>query len=258
MKKIAVVCCYNRDDLLESMLEEGLTNQKNVNILRKFYYNMYPSAASAYNQAIQDTPCDYYVFVHQDIKFLQEDFLEKTIECIDSNPEALYGLCGTVKTNNSYETISNTFHGLWNKRIGCRTIDEVVQVQGLDEIFVACHRCVFDKIRFDEKTFDGWHIFVADLCLQAQLVNIPVFVMPFNSQHKNSLEMPNYMMVYKILPDEYFVYLKRLREKYKNRIEEIITPCIVIRTRCFDFWKKYLFIRFVSKYRKLFRKLSMK
>lgn len=258
MEKVSIICCYNRSDILEAMLEKGLENQKGVCIERLFYNNKFSSAAETYNYAYEQATAEYLVFVHQDIKFDQEDFLLRLVEYVKNNQQALFGLCGTRKDGDNYETVSNTFHGFWNRRVGNDLITELVQVEGLDEILIACHRSVLTKIQFDNETFDGWHGFVADLCIQAKLCNINTYVMPLASQHKNALEMPKYIMAYKILPREYFIYLRRLRNKYKGKLDMIATPCATIKTSFLGFWMKFTHMKVKAYLRLFLRKMSLK
>lgn len=257
MEKIAVICCSNNEDILKTMLIPGLDLQKDVLIEKHIYINEFESAAKAYNYAIKNTKAEYLVFVHQDIRFKDEMLLAKLIQNIKTDTNCVFGLCGSKKISTSIETYSNVYHGLQNKFLGTQ-ISEPIEVNGLDEIFVGCHRNIFSRIAFDEINFDGWHLFVEDLCIQAQLNNIKVKVLPYYTEHKNILEMPKYMMVYKLYPDDYFIYLKRIRNKYKNKIDAIVCPCISISTHFISFYKKYIITRCKMNFYRFLRKISMK
>lgn len=257
MKKIAIICCYNNREILDSMLIKGLDIQQDVEIEKIFYYNTFPSAAAAYNAAITESDSEYFVFVHQDIRFDDNKFLYKLIEDIDNNRSAIFGLCGTKIENNRYNTYSNVYHGLQNCNIG-KNIDKVLQVEGLDEIFVAFHRNILKIIKFDENTFDGWHVFVEDLCIQVKLNSIKVYIVPYKSQHKNCIEMPKYMMIYNLFPNDYYKYIIRLRNKYKNEIKQIVCPCIVIETDFFKFWIKIIYKKKKNQFYRWLRRVTMK
>lgn len=256
-KKVAVICCYNREDILASMLEAGLENQVGVDIERLFFYNKFKSAAETFNYAIRKTSAEYLVFVHQDIEFKQKDFLLKVTEEIDNKRDALYGLCGTSLVDERGFVYSNVFHGLWNKTVG-ESIEEKKEVCGLDEIFLACHRMVFERIQFDAKLFDGWHMYVEDICLQAQLAGMKVYVLPLVAQHKNFMEMPKYMTMHGILPEDYFAYVKRIRKKYKGKFDKIASPCIVIELGFFKFYKYFWHLRLYYKFKYICRKISLR
>lgn len=257
METVSVVCCYNNDNILNTMLEESVDRQNNVTVERLYYNGEFKSAAEAYNYAIDHSQSEYLVFVHQDIKFVEDDFLYQMVEIIKKNPDAIYGLCGATIINGSTVTFSNVYHGLQNKNIG-KSINAVTGVQGLDEIFVAFHRDVTKKIQFDPETFDGWHIFVQDICMKAHQLNIPVYVMPLPAQHKNSLEMPRYMMIYNLYPSEYFKYLKRLRNKYCGTQSQIVCPCFTTSTKAIVFWPKVLIKEIKTKLHRWMRIRSMR
>ncbi len=258
MDKVAVICCYNRQDIMDTMLDKSLKNQAGVEVERLYYQNSSDAACKCFNKAIKSTDAEYLVFVHQDIEFLTDDFLLKTVGYIKNEKRAIYGLCGARASDNKTLVVSNCIHGLWNKKIGDIHNDKLEKVFGLDEIFAACHRDVFNEIQFDEENFDGWHVYLADLCVQANLKDIPVYVMPLESQHKNSLEMPKYMMIYNIYPDDYFQYLKMLYKKYKGKVPFICCPCVSFSTTPFKFWRTYNRMRFASSKRRFFRKISLK
>lgn len=43
----------------------------------------------------------------------------------------------------------------------------VGNIQALDGVFIAMRRPVLDRVRFDEVTFDGFHLYDLDFCLSA-------------------------------------------------------------------------------------------
>ena len=109
METVSVVCCYNNDIILNTMLEESVGRQTNVTVERLYYNGEFKSAAEAYNYAIDHSQSDYLVFVHQDIKFVEDDFLYQMVEIIKKNPDAIYGLCGATIINGSTVTFSNVY-----------------------------------------------------------------------------------------------------------------------------------------------------
>ena len=239
------------------MLAKCLCEQTGVTIETIFMRGEYSSAAESFNHAIACAHSDYLVFVHQDIIFTESDFLKNLIIEIDYEKRALYGLCGTefnVNKKNSV-TYSNVFHGLWNKNVG-KPIIQKKRVSGLDEIFLAFHKDLARELRFDDHNLNGWHLYVADLCLSAELLGIPVYVLPLSSQHKGILEMPDYISKYGILPKEFFTQLIKLRNKYKGRISRIVCPCVTINTLPLQFWTNYLSLYVHHRLKKFFRDLS--
>ena len=256
MDTVAVICCYNDQAILDSMLEQGLAIQEGCEIQRVFLCNKFPSAARSYNYAISQCSADYLVFVHQDVRFLKPDFLANVVRAIKENPGCVYGLCGARLEEGKAVTYSNIYHGLLNKNVG-RSIDAPVQVSGLDEVFVAFHRDITKQLAFDEERFDGWHIFLADLCMQARLKNIPIYVLPEPTQHKNTLEMPKYMMIYGLYPKEYYTYLKRICKKYKKTLPDLTVPCFSCKLNDPLLSVRIAYHRFKTACRRKLRKMTM-
>lgn len=255
-EKITVVCAANSRKILEHMLIPSINKQKNVTIDLKIYENQYGSAAETFLHAIEETDSDYICFVHQDLSFTRDDFLFELINNIKKEPDALYGLCGALEHNGNAQVYSCTYHGIQNKNIGQR-FESKLRVRGLDEIFLACHRNVFKMISFDMETFDGWDLYVQDLCMQAEIKGIPVYVLPLENTHKSILEMPEYFNIVGLYPDTFYLYLNRLRNKYAGTVSKIVCPCIQIVTANPEFAVKTARMKVRTKIKRVFRRLSL-
>jgi hypothetical protein len=66
------------------------------------------------------------------------------------------------------------------------------------------------ELRFDEKTFDGFHCHVEDLCIQASERGIPVAVPSANATHNSALNPPAEWR------SDYDVYYRRLKQKWPH------------------------------------------
>lgn len=64
-------------------------------------------------------------------------------------------------------------------------------------------------LRFDEKTFDGFHCHVEDLCLQAAARGIPVIVPAADARHLNHEQSREWL-------DDYRRYRAKLAEKWQG------------------------------------------
>ena len=226
-------------------------------IKKYYYFNRFNCAAEAYNYTIENSNAEIYVFVHQDIKLLENDFWDLLIDKINNNSNSIFGLCGSFYENKKNKVFSNVYHGLLNKNIGV-SISDCKEVEGFDEIFLAFHKDMKKIIKFDSDMFDGWHLYIEDICLLAKINNIRCIVLPYKSQHKNYMEMPGYMHITGIYPSDYFKYLRRLRKKYSRKVDRITCPCITISTKWFEFYFVYTKIYLHMRIRKLFRILSFK
>ncbi|MBQ7992952.1 MAG: hypothetical protein IJ252_07975, partial [Solobacterium sp.] len=227
--RITVVCASNNREVLEKMLIPSVAAQKGIEADLKIYENKYPSAAETFVHAIEESDSDFICFAHQDLMFSGDDFLLKLVEAIKEEPNALYGLCGAKDQDGVTGIYSCTYHGIQNRNIGER-IQKKLEVDGLDEIFLACHKDLFRSVSFDPETFDGWDLYVQDLCMQAKQKGIPVYVLPLDNTHKSILEMPGYLGIVGLYPDSFYLYLERLRNKYAGSTARIVCPCIQIDT----------------------------
>jgi GT2 family glycosyltransferase len=151
---------------------------------------------AAYNSGVKTTTGEIVVFVHDDVFFLEPGWGDVLIRKFAADP--LLGLVGVAGTQYLYRNsaswaragqpflrgrIVNEFHDTgeffltafsWDKRDA-----PVVAVDGL---FFAVRRTLFDRIRFDEATFDHYHFYDLDLCMQIraagfhQIVTWDIFV----------------------------------------------------------------------------------
>ena len=61
------------------------------------------------------------------------------------------------------------------------TLSEPAACFTLDECLIACHRDCMKELAFDDTVCDGWHLYGADLCLQAGLKpDLKVMVIPMD------------------------------------------------------------------------------
>lgn len=138
------------------------------------------SLCSAYNQGVSQSRGDIVVFVHEDAFFMEPGWgtvLENKFA--QDSTIGLIGVAGTqylashhpawiaagqpfirghviheIPTNHTYEMAVFSSD---------KTDAEVVAVDGL---FFAIRRSLFDHIRFDNQTFDGFHFYDLDICMQ--------------------------------------------------------------------------------------------
>jgi hypothetical protein len=137
---------------------------------------------SAYNKGVADAKGDVLVFVHEDCFFMEPGWgsvlnakfgADETVGLVGvAGTQYLYGdnplwitagqpfLRGRVvhQDKNGPMFLLTVFS--WDKSDA-----DVVVVDGL---FFAVRRSVFDRIRFDDATFPGFHFYDLDICMQAR------------------------------------------------------------------------------------------
>lgn len=137
------------------------------------------SLSEGYNRGFERSAGEIVVFCHDDIEILASDFkdrLKKHLEQFDlvgvagsdrfvgptwseAGPPNVYGQVAHVpKAGKGYELAR------WGVQARC--IPDIVL---LDGVFMAARRAVCEEVRFDEKVFDGFHLYDLDFSLRASL-----------------------------------------------------------------------------------------
>jgi len=207
MKKMNVVVCYNRKNMVEdmerSLLETGGTVDIEVNVIRlDNTRNRFTSAAKAYNYAL-DHLCDAecIVFCHQDILF-HKGSVKVIYDCCMKEKSVLWGAAGIKQGSKEIITA-------WESGEALRKMPQ--DVQTLDECLIAAHRDVFEKVRFDEVVCNGWHFYAVELSLQQALLGRKVKVFGADVEHLSGGTMD----------PSFFECEARVAQKYRGKIRLI-------------------------------------
>jgi len=136
---------------------------------------------AAYNEGVRSSKGEIIVFMHEDVFFMEGEWGRKLVDKFVDPDLGLVGVAGTqylFADNPGWVAAGRPFiHGhviheldggndykltvfSWDK-----TDVEVVAVDGL---FFAVRREMFDTVSFDETTFDGFHFYDIDLCMQVR------------------------------------------------------------------------------------------
>ena len=233
MKKISLISVWINPDLVEEMKQSAI-KQKNVEVEFICIDNRekrFSSAAAALNYGAKQATGEVFVFLHQDIEFLSDEVLEYIYDFAIENPDSVFGAAGVYNKNNPDEKSDclSSMYGGPNKGV-VGTITKPTKAFTLDECLIACHKKCFEKLSYDEVVCDGWHLYGADLCLQAQAFqNMTVYAGPLNLWHKSNgnadksyLECQNrlgkkYKKYYKIInTTNGYVYTKGFKRFLQN------------------------------------------
>ena len=183
MKKISLITVYNNKKLLDELLC-SLNEQKGVDVDCVMIDNRqkaFSSAAAVLNYGAKKAVGDVLVFLHQDIEFLSDTALEQIYDYATESKNVIFGAAGVKsrKEDASGKIFTSMYAG--EDKVKNSSLDNATECFTLDECLIACHRNCMKDIAFDEKTCDGWHLYGADLCLQAGLdPNLKVMVIPMD------------------------------------------------------------------------------
>ncbi len=191
MKSISLISVYNNVEKMREMVDSA-KKQCDVNIDYVLLDNTdfkFKSAAKALNYGIKKAVGEVVVFLHQDIIFLDPNQLSLIFDFAVENKNVIFGAAG-VKSKagpppRDSSILSSMYGGKGKNKYN--TADKPTTCFTLDECLIACHRECLTNLSFDEVNCDGWHLYGADLCLQANLdPKLCVMVIPMNVWHKSN------------------------------------------------------------------------
>lgn len=153
-----------------------IDNSKNI-------YNIF----QAYNEGVKKSKGDVLCFLHDDVLFHTNDWGDKVIKYF-ANPEVgAIGIAGTpylTKAPGSWWA-----GGLINQQISYREDSELKintryfrnkredtkQVVALDGVWFCVKRKLFERIKFDDESYTGFHFYDIDLSLQITQLGYKIF-----------------------------------------------------------------------------------
>jgi len=229
----SVICVYNNKQILQKNLLSSLEkqNQKYQLILLNNTRHKFKSAAEALNFGAKKARGKYLMFVHQDVRLEDKNWLAKATQFLDGLKDL--GIAGVVGMSES---------GQGNKSRGRNVIKhgeppapwswgnpikEPEVVQTLDECLLIVPRRVFDKLQFDEKTCNDWHLYGVDYCLSIKKLGFLSYVLPLVIYHQSAGSS---------FSDRYYDTLRKLLVKHKDKYKRIYTTMGNWRT----FWPFWL------------------
>ena len=184
MDKISLITVFNNKELLDEMLASA-EKQNNVDVdyvMIDNQNNDFSSAAAALNYGVSKALGDVLIFLHQDIEFLTDTAIEQICDFAIKNKNVLFGAAGVKRRYHKSDEIpilSSMYAGMDKNKYD--TLKKPVNCFSLDECLIACSKDVMKEISFDENVCDGWHLYGADLCFQAGLINdIKVMAIPMS------------------------------------------------------------------------------
>ncbi len=227
---ISIICCYNNQSVLDDFLIESLNMQELEYelILLDNTKNKYKSAAEALNVGLDCVKFENVCLAHQDISFSNSRFLNELVDYINEfEDDAIFGVAGVIENGTIY---SNIKHGKNRKFVTTNRLIEPKKVQTIDELLIAGKSKTIKKVKFDEVTCNGWHLYVVDLCLSAARFGISCFVLPLDLYHKSKGSLSN----------EYYETAKKLAKKHRKYVKVIYTTCLQFPTSSLKFNTKIL------------------
>jgi GT2 family glycosyltransferase len=176
---------------------------------------------AAYNLGVQKARGDILVFMHEDAFFMEGGWDSVLAKKFADATLGLVGVAGTqylfpdppgwvvagrpfIRGKVVHETqAGDKFHLTvfsWDEKDS-----EVVAVDGL---FFAIRRSLFERIRFDETTFDGFHFYDLDICMQIRATHRLIVTPDLLVKHQSGGAFDKV----------WHEYAKRFTAKYKYKL----------------------------------------
>jgi hypothetical protein len=215
---MSVICVSNDEEVLNTCLLSSLKKQtvpyEFINVDNR--NGRFSSAAAALNHGGRDAKGEYLMFVHQDVTLQSETVLADAERMMKSLPSA--GIAGVAGKADDKGVMSNITHDQPPRPAGSIRIDKPEKVQTVDECLVIIPSAVFASLQFDEKAFDGWHMYTTDYSLMALERGLEVFVLPLNVHH-----YPSGRLDYSNPLKGYYESLRRLLRKHRKSFKRVHT-----------------------------------
>ena len=236
---ISVVCVYNKEGIFASVLLKSLQNQTAAYELIALDNTggRFRSSAEAYNFGGAEAKGDYIMFAHQDMWLVTRTWLED-VESILRHLPAL-GVAGVAGAVSMSERSRRARFAS-----SCYFLDEAMvvdhppvwapqEVETLDECLLLVPRPVFDRLKFDESTFDGWDCYAGDYCLCAKNLGLKAYVIPAPCSHCCARAgLPTWEF------KDLLKYQKRLYAKHRHEYETISTWMEDVNIRNLRIWSR--------------------
>lgn len=167
----------------------------------------FSSASQALNSVRNCLHGDYIIFAHQDINFLEENFLETLYKFCMEYEFGIAGVVGKVKLYGKYEIATNIVHTIKKINAGSYSgFSEVIETENLDECFFIIPNKILKKYAFGDLG-NTWHLYATEYCLQMKKNNYKSYIFPLHLWHNcksNSLDK------------DYFYRIRLLCKKYRK------------------------------------------
>lgn len=193
----SIITIVNKEKVYQEF-KENLKTQKSVNyelIKINNDNNQYSSARAAYNAALKKAHGDYLIFLHPDMRFLDENSLHDTLkQVVGLKNLGVAGISGCPDEVRHHKStlVTSIVHDNPPHRFG-KLINNVTEVQTVDECFFVMKRSFCEKHPFSN--IPGWHMYAVEQCLVALLNGKQNYVVPARMWHFSTGSSENWQYV---------------------------------------------------------------
>lgn len=139
------------------------------------------SLFTAYNLGVAQSKGEGVCFLHEDLHFHQSNWGEHLQRHLSDPTCGFVGVAGGTlmprvpATWSAFKVISHFLQGQPDRKKRVLKVkghfngDHYANVVALDGLFLAARKTLFEHVRFDDDTFQGYHGYDIDICLQAHV-----------------------------------------------------------------------------------------
>lgn len=217
---ISVVVVYNDLTQFERLLHWSLARQTVAHevIALDNRDGRFGSAALALNHGARQARGDFIFFAHQDVRFDSPTWLadvETVLRGVD-----LLGIAGVSGARPSpdragREVVTNVTYDDPPRPAGV-PLEAPLIVESVDECAFFVPRPVFERLSFDERTCDGWHLYAVDYSLAVKRLGLQAWAIPAPLYHRSPGAVFR-ILGFATFEAAYFRALERLARKYHDR-----------------------------------------
>lgn len=158
-------------------------------------HQQFSSARDAYNSAAKKAKGNFLLFVHPDIRFLNDRALSEVLKQLIAIPKlGIGGIAGSpfsLHGRHAY-IVSTMKQGTDCQPIGTQ-IDRPTKVQTVDECFFLMSKKFWNQHKFSN--LKGWHMYAVEECLKALEDGYVNYVVPSKVWHKSTGSSENWEYV---------------------------------------------------------------
>ncbi|HOX56471.1 MAG TPA: hypothetical protein P5205_06695 [Candidatus Paceibacterota bacterium] len=211
--KCSIISAVSDEEVLNSCLLSSPDVRRAADVILQ---TGYPSAALAYNAALEKAKTNIVMFVHQDV-YLPEGWLRTAQNAVGilSKIDPDWGVLGCWGVRPSGERAGFVYDGGWRRILG-GPFEGGQEVESLDEVVLILRKS--SGLRFDQQ-LRGFHMYGTDICLEARRRGMKCYAISAFCVHNTN--------GYNLLPYQFWRNCWWIRNKWKAKLP-VPTPCIDI------------------------------
>ncbi|KRN58141.1 glycosyltransferase [Limosilactobacillus secaliphilus] len=193
----SIITIVNKEDIYKDF-KRDLMAQRGVKyelIKVNNDHNQFDSARQAYNHALKKAHGDFVIFLHPDIRFLDDMALHDVLQpIVNISNLGVAGIAGCpFKLHHHKSLILTTIVQDDPPYHFGQSISKATEVQTLDENFFVMDREFANKYPFSD--IKGWHMYAVEQCLIALINGKKNYVVPARIWHMSPGSSENWQYV---------------------------------------------------------------